>query len=187
VGLVTFGEEAIVRWNLKQFSNAQDIVDAIHLDSSIPPGTGKANMYKGLNKMRTQMFSESFGAHSDTKRIAIIISDGKYYRNKSATVPEAQLAREENITILTIGVTPDILEDRMKNVSSLDTRLTEIQQETQSKKYYWPLYYYDMTQNVTDEVSSATNSFVCIGKLKVRFRRGEQGRMNRSSVNKALY
>jgi len=102
VGLLTFGNRAIVRWNLITYSNVDSLVRAINSDETFPAGMGRTNLYDGLYRMRTELFSPDHGSRPDVPHIAIVITDGHATLNKYLTVPEARRSWEAGIQVIAI-------------------------------------------------------------------------------------
>ena len=102
MGLLTFGNQAIVRWTLITYSNVDSLVIAINSDDTFPAGSGNTNMYDGLYRMRTELFSPNHGSRPDVPHIAIVITDGHATRNVHLTIPEAQRCWEAGIQVLLV-------------------------------------------------------------------------------------
>jgi len=85
-GLVTFGNQGIVRFFLNQYYTTQALTAAV---TAIAAGQGQTNLYAGLNAARTQVFSLAAGARSGVPQIIIIITDGFANINTDLTIPEA--------------------------------------------------------------------------------------------------
>jgi len=98
VGVLTFGNQAVVRWNLLTYSNADEIVDAINSDK-FPASQGNTNMYDGLHRMRTELFSPNHGSRPDVPHIAFVITDGHDTINTHLTLPEAERAWDAGIQV----------------------------------------------------------------------------------------
>jgi len=96
--MVTFGTYAEVRWNLIEYSNADDIIAAIN-SNKFQAGKGWTNTYDGLRRMRTELFSPDNGARPEVPHIAIVITDGHATREVHRTLPEAQRSWEAGIQV----------------------------------------------------------------------------------------
>jgi len=101
VGLLTFGNVAIVRWDLVTYSNVEDIVSAINSDK-FPAGKGNTNLYDGLYRMRTELLSPDRGSRPGVPHIAIVITDGHATRNEHLTLPEAKRCWDTGIQVLSV-------------------------------------------------------------------------------------
>jgi len=99
VGLLTFANRAVVRWNLITYSNVDDIVAALKSSDKFPPSNGKTNMYDGLYRMRTELFSPEHGSRPGVPHIAIVITDGHATENELLTLPEARRCWEAGIQV----------------------------------------------------------------------------------------
>jgi len=100
VGLLTFGNRAIIRWNLIRYSNAPSLIDAINSDAEFPAGMGRTNLYDGLYRMRTELFSPDHGARPEVPHIAIVITDGHATLNTHLTLPEARRCWQAGIQVM---------------------------------------------------------------------------------------
>ena len=114
VGLVTFGNQGIVRFDLTTHLTSSDIARAIR---SIGAGNGNTNTYLGLLRMRTQCFGTT-GDRPDVANVAIVITDGVSTVQRTQTIPEAERAHAEGIQVFTVGVTDEVNLDEVRAISS---------------------------------------------------------------------
>jgi len=114
-GLVTFGNQGVVRFRLDQYTDTAALTQAV-LD--IQPGQGQTNLYMGLFMARTVVFNENNGARSDVPQIIILITDGFANVNTNMTLPEAATCHRLGIAIYAVGITSSINETQLKLVSS---------------------------------------------------------------------
>ena len=120
---MTFGNRAIVRWNLLTYSNADDIVSALNSDSKFPAGMGNTNMYDGLYRMRTELFSPDRGSRPGVPHIAIVITDGHATLNTHLTLPEAERCWDAGIQVLNRAYRPTYDGHSNENVKRLTAYL----------------------------------------------------------------
>ena len=115
VAAVTFGNHGLVRFYLGNYTSKVDIENAI---MPIPPGIGQTNTFEGLRKMRREVFNVRNGDRLDVPNVAIVITDGESTINDWQTVKEAERARSQGIRIFSVGVTDDINEQELRDISS---------------------------------------------------------------------
>ena len=102
VGAVTFSNKGINRFFLNTYTNAADVTTAL---LNLPyDGGGKTNTSGGLRMMHADQFTAANGVRNYVKKIAILITDGYSSADEANTIPEAQTARAEGITIYAIGI-----------------------------------------------------------------------------------
>ena len=114
VGLVTFANYGITRWNLTSYFDKDAIRRAL---DRIPAGNGRTNTYMGLRRMRTDVFNTG-NDRADVKNVAIVVTDGKSTIRPDLTIPEAQAAQDQGIQIFVVGVTSNVKEEELKAISS---------------------------------------------------------------------
>ena len=98
IGLETYANNAVVRYNLNTFNTRRDAVNAIsfiYMDGST--ATGNA-----LSTMRG-MFSSQLGDRRGVKNVGLVISDG-HSNDRHTTQSEAQRTRADDVTLLSVGV-----------------------------------------------------------------------------------
>ncbi|KAL5006010.1 hypothetical protein ScPMuIL_017168 [Solemya velum] len=101
VGIVTYNTGVKVEFFLNAFSTQAEVVDAIH---DIDYTYGSTNTADGLRTMRSEMFTELNGDRVDVPNKCIIITDGVSNINAQRTILEANLAKQDNIHIYSIGI-----------------------------------------------------------------------------------
>lgn len=101
VGLLTYSTEVYVQFQLNTYGTKADIINAI---SNVPYNYGSTNTAGGLETMRTEMFSRRNGDRPGVMDIVVVMTDGVSNINSQRTIPEAELARREGITIFAIGI-----------------------------------------------------------------------------------
>ena len=68
---------------------------------SIPYIYGSTNTADSLKTMREQIFNPARGDRPDAPNIAIILTDGVSNINPRRTIPEAETARDQVVTLYT--------------------------------------------------------------------------------------
>lgn len=112
VSVVTFDNNPKEEFYLNQYSSLREIQQAI---SNIPYSRrrGGTDIGYALNFTRQNSFTSSHGARTDATKIVILITDGQSPIDK-----EAELLKDENVTIFCVGVTNGINEQQLRRVSS---------------------------------------------------------------------
>lgn len=115
IGLLTFGNMAVKRFLLNDYTDAQSVINAVN---NLPSGQGETNLQAGLNMARTLLFDPNYGARPDVPHVAVVITDGRANVQTENTIPEAKACQEAGIAIFSIGVTDQINEEQLKAVCS---------------------------------------------------------------------
>lgn len=112
VSVVTFDNNPKEEFYLNQYSSLGGIQQAI---SIIPFSRrrGGTDIEYALNFTRQNSFTPSHGARSDATKIIILITDGQSPIDK-----EAELLKDEYVTIFCVGITNGINEQQLRRVSS---------------------------------------------------------------------
>lgn len=108
--VVVFDNNAREVFSLNRHSSLSDIQSAV---MNITYSGGGTSIGKALDYARLFSFTSSRGARSDAAKIVILITDGQ-----SSISNEAQLLKDQNVTIFCIGVTTGIKEQLLRNVST---------------------------------------------------------------------
>ncbi|KAL4222984.1 von Willebrand factor type A domain [Mactra antiquata] len=95
IGMIVYNTDAKISFNLDEYNNTQDIIDAI---DNIKYSSGGTNTAQALELMRTQGFLHD---RNVTSNIAFLITDG-YSKDKDATRLQAQLAKRENKFVMVV-------------------------------------------------------------------------------------
>lgn len=117
--VVVFNDVAREVFSLNRHFSLSDIQSAV---MNITYSGGGTSIGKALEYARLVPFTSSRGARSDAAKIVILITDGQ-----SSISNEAQLLKDQNVTIFCIGVTTGIKEQLLRNVSTHNdyTNITE--------------------------------------------------------------
>lgn len=108
--VVVFNDVAREVFSLNRHFSLSDIQSAV---MNITYSGGGTSIGKALDYARLVPFNSSRGARSDAAKIVILITDGQ-----SSISNEAQLLKDQNVTIFCIGVTTGIKEQLLRNVST---------------------------------------------------------------------
>ena len=101
VGIVTYQDTEQVRFNLDEYTSKDEVINAIAFDQSRSKGTHTSS---ALRTMREDMFTNSNGDRNGVDNVAIVITDGRSNIQEDNTIPEAELAKNEDIRVMTVGV-----------------------------------------------------------------------------------
>ena len=102
VALVTFADQANIRFYLDSYQNKQSILAAISFDI-MPSGTNYATVLDAINN---QIFQSVRGDRVNAPNIVLLISDG-YSSNQQSTLPAVARLRSKGDALVVLGVNPD--------------------------------------------------------------------------------
>lgn len=111
---VCYSDDALVVFDLDDY-DMTEIATAVMTQSQYK-GAG-TNIAAGLRETRTKVFSSSGGDRSDSPNVAILISDGEDTLEMDATLPEAELLRQDAY-IITVAITDDVDLMELSEISS---------------------------------------------------------------------
>ena len=109
----------------------------------------------GIREMRANQFTSEHGDRANIPNFAIIITDGVSTTNKEQTIPEAEIARNNGIYMLSIGITTATDENELRLMSS---------QPQQKHKTYWMSTSFQMLSEIKVELISQTCATPAPGK-----------------------
>ncbi|KAK7501402.1 hypothetical protein BaRGS_00007206 [Batillaria attramentaria] len=101
VGVIIYSTEDYLQFNLNEYKTKHEVLNAL---SDIAYHPGSTNMADALSTMRTVMFTPQNGDRPGVPNICIVVTDGASNINSGRSVPEAEQARAEGITIYAIGI-----------------------------------------------------------------------------------
>ncbi|XP_062587340.1 collagen alpha-1(XII) chain-like isoform X2 [Saccostrea cucullata] len=101
VGIATYSTEARIEFNLKDYTNKNDLLKAVN---NISWQYGSTNTADALLLMHDTMFKAVNGDRADVPNICIVVADGLSNINYGRTIPEADAARKKGIHIYAVGV-----------------------------------------------------------------------------------
>ena len=115
VGVVVFGNEAHNEFFLNTYKTKEPLLNHItnitHLDE-------KTNTSGGIRMMHKTQFTMANGARPSVPRFAIVVTDGVSTVDEIKTVPYAIDARTDNIKMFVVGITNQINDDEIREISS---------------------------------------------------------------------
>ena len=112
---VVFSTNANVEFDLGTYSGTQDVIN--HIDKIRFRG-GWTNTAEALRVLQDDIFSSRNGDRTDVQDLAIILTDGKATRNVEYTIPYANEAKRKGITILTIGIGPEVDINELEGIAT---------------------------------------------------------------------
>ncbi|XP_052813412.1 uncharacterized protein LOC128240703 isoform X3 [Mya arenaria] len=101
VGVTTFSDSSRLDFNLNDFSNKQDIHDAL---TQVRYMYGNTHTAHALRRARLEMFQLAAGDRPDVPNVIVIITDGQSNINHEMTIPEARHLKAAGVTIITLAV-----------------------------------------------------------------------------------
>jgi len=139
-GMATFSTGITAEFNLNAYvGDRAGLVDALN-NTKYP--TGNTNTDMALEFARTDMFQEKNGMRPDTRRAAIVITDGESnYPNR--TLEQAELLKAQNVTIFSVGV-------------GIETNPAELRAIASSDNYVFNATSYGAIQSVSRLLSERT-------------------------------
>lgn len=100
VGVVTFGDDANLEFNLNTYSDKQEILTAI----AFVPNRGRTNTQDAIRMTRSDVFTQSRGDRRGVPNIAVLVTDGYSNVQRDNTVPEADRAKRDDIAMYVVAV-----------------------------------------------------------------------------------
>ena len=114
VGVVTFSNDATLKFGLNQFLDKDDLKRSV---SSMRHTGGSTNTGKALHVARTQCFSTKRGERRSAPKISIIITDGLPTIIEYDVSDEAASLKKIS-TVLAVGVTNSVEKQLLRDISS---------------------------------------------------------------------
>lgn len=108
--VVKFNDASTEVFSLNRYSTLSDIQSAVSL---ITYSSGGTSIGSGLNYARQFSFTPGHGARTDAAKIVILITDGQ-----SSISNEAELLKDQYVTIYCVGVTSGINEQLLRSIST---------------------------------------------------------------------
>ncbi len=102
IAMVTFGNEALTRFDFNSFTAKNDYLDAIR--NSDYKG-GNTNTTGALRQTRLEIFNADNGDRPNVPDVMIVVTDGNVTREVDDFGPEVQRVKNRDILILGVGVT----------------------------------------------------------------------------------
>ena len=114
VGVVVYGNTATVKISLADIENTPDLRLAIASIDYSP--NERSNTSAGILLMMQQFQQQNHGYFA--AKIAVLITDGKSTSDSKDTVASAMEAKNKGITVFAIGVTDNIDQEELRQISS---------------------------------------------------------------------
>ena len=114
VGVVKFSNESQLVIRLDQYRSKDQLKNAV---SRLTYDGGLTNTYSGLQTLRTGCFGPRSGERSDSRNVAVVITDGVPTLNTNLWRAEALRVRRE-ITVFAVGVTNNIDTNTLNTIAS---------------------------------------------------------------------
>ena len=115
VACITFANKAMVRFNLDEYGDALDVVDAL---MGFKRQAGGTNTGDALKQLREVTFKEANGARTGVLKVGLIVTDGKS-RDTDDTLRQAAIARSMGYILYTVGVGKNLDIDELQGIAGL--------------------------------------------------------------------
>ena len=115
VAVITFANDAVVRFDLNKYSDGLDVVDAL---MTMRRQSGGTNTGQALQKLREETFLFTRGARPNTLKLAIVITDGKS-RDTDDTLRQAAVDRSLGYVLFAVGVGKNLDIDELQGIAGL--------------------------------------------------------------------
>ena len=115
VGVAWYSNRASIAFHLNQYDNERDVLRAI---GSIRYKDQETNTSGALRTMYTNMFSNTNGDRPNAQNIGIVVTDGVSNRDEDLTIPEANSARSEGITLFAIGIGDEVDPKELRQIAN---------------------------------------------------------------------
>ena len=152
VGLVEFGNVGLSQFFLKNYTTKEDVIAAI---SALPYLDERTNTAGGIRVAMKEQFIEENGDRGDFENVAILIIDGETSIDITRTIPDAVALRDHGVNVFAIGVTNNVNEEEVMQISS------EPQRENET---YWLVTDFDVLQDVVITIVEETCQIVSNGE-----------------------
>jgi hypothetical protein len=151
IGLVKFGNSATNIFYLNDFSSLAAVSSAIQAVTYEPENTNTA---AGLAQMRTVQFTLANGDRPDVPNVCLLLTDGGSTVNVGSTISEARAAQNQNITVLTVGVSQNV----RNNATARQEVIDMSQQPPRENITYWVnLEINQLDEAVRDQIIQSTS------------------------------
>ena len=115
VGVVRYSTD-VVNWiYLDSYNNKDELMKAI---ARIPYDGKSTNIAGGILQMRSVQFTAAHGDRPEVPNVAIVVTDGVSIITPECTIPEAEHAHKQGITMFSIGVTSKVDSAEVFGISS---------------------------------------------------------------------
>lgn len=115
VAVITFSSEVVVEFYLNAIHDKQQLLESIkHINYS---HSGLTMTHRALNSVRNDVFTVANGMRPDALHFVIVLTDGRSMSSR-ATLKEAKLLDEMNITVFAIGISKEVNEVELRGLAS---------------------------------------------------------------------
>ena len=132
--------------NLNDYDDKNNLKKAI-LDIAFMGGN--TNTAAGIKMMRTQSFSAKNGDRPDAQNIAIVLTDGVSTRNRTLTIPYAEMSHADGIRMIVVGVTNDTDVNEISGIASPP--------RIEDRDYYLAADFHSLKRLAVDITNTACN------------------------------
>lgn len=115
ISLIYFSQDAFVLFYLNDYTNKEDIINAIEKLDIIGSQT---NTSGALRLMNDDVFTPMHGDRPDINNVAILMTDGQSNVDASLTIPEATRAKKLGVRMFVVGLTDQINNAELIGMSS---------------------------------------------------------------------
>ena len=113
VAAETYSNSPNVKFYLDDYTTQYAVTNAL----SFYYTGGTTNTASAIDTMRTDIFTSGRGDRSDVPNIGVVITDGRS-NDRSATILAASNARKQDMTLITVGVGPNLDHSELLAVAS---------------------------------------------------------------------
>jgi len=148
IGLITFSGQVYNKFALGQYSTKAQIMSAI---DQIQYQPGRRYTTEAIRYMNTQSFGQFRGARSKAQHIGILVTNGQA-ANTFAFQQEAQRAKQNGVSLYTVGIGQGVHQQSLVSVSS-----------DPKSRYSMAAQNFDSLGDLAYPLSSRTSSGKCHG------------------------
>lgn len=157
VGVVTFGNEATINFNLNSYNTTQQVVDAVN---KIPFKDENTNTSGALYVMRTVMFTPKNGDRANVRNMGIVVTDGMSTYDHDKTIPYAMDAKRAGIVLVVIGVGSEVNQTELEGIASTSPNGTH---------FVYNVSNYDALSTIQNEIAMVACRDVDVCEFKTPF------------------
>ena len=118
VGVITYQNTEQIRFHLNEYTSQDEVLNAIAFDKNSSDGTHTSS---ALRIMREQMFKARKGDRTGVDNVALVLTDGRSNIQNSNTIPEADLAKDDDIHMMAVGVGRRVGHNEINGIASSPT------------------------------------------------------------------
>lgn len=114
VSVITYADNATVMIPLNKYSTAQSLRYALAFSKA----GGTTNTQAAIRLSYQQVFTTNNGDRNGVPNIMIVVSDGQSNVNSQNTIPEANNAKQQGITVYSVGIGQSVYKPEMESIAS---------------------------------------------------------------------